>query len=373
MSADRVDENDVEAVLDCLRGGWLTMGPRVQTFEQRFADYLGVDHAVAVSSGTAALHLALLAAGIGPGDEVIVPDFAFVAAAASPIYCGASPVLCDSRGPHDLNPDPDDVLERITPRTRAVIAVHGLGYAADVETLRTLCGERDVKLIEDAAQAVGARTPSGQLTGTVGDAGCFSFSSGAQLSAGEGGIVVSSDAELAAKVRLLRSHGMTSGTWDRHLGHTDNYDVVEIGFNYRLDEAHAALALSRLGRLDEDVAIRRARVRRYREALASSPAIEIPWREDEVCRSSHFAFAVLLEDARARDRARAGLAERGVQTAVSPALGELGYYRARGRAVAGALARAREASLHAPALIGHERARRRHRHRRSGGGHPRRW
>ena len=156
-------EQDVQAVLDCLASGWLTMGPRIEAFEDALAHYVGCPHAVAVANGTAALHLSLLAAGVGPGDEVIVPGFTFVASASAARYVGAEPVLCDVRSPLDFNIDPDDVARRITPRTRAVVAVHFCGYAADVIALRELCDEHDLVLIEDCAQAIGAhvgrRTP----------------------------------------------------------------------------------------------------------------------------------------------------------------------------------------------------------------------
>jgi dTDP-4-amino-4,6-dideoxygalactose transaminase len=322
----RMTEEDVDAVLECLRGGWLTMGPRVQEFEQRFAEYVGIEHAAAVSSGTAALHLAALAAGIGPGDEVIVPNFTFVASAAAARYCGATPVLCDSLGPRDFNLDPDDVRSLITSRTRAVMAVHFMGYAAELEVLRALCDEHGLRLIEDAAQAVGARTRSGAMVGTVGELGCFSLFSKKQLCVGEGGMVVTSDADLDAKVRLLRSHAMTSVTWDRHQGYAESYDVVDIGFNFRLDEPRAALGLSRIRRLDDDLAVRRARVRRYRQALSDHPAIVLPWDEDEVTRSSHFAFPILLRDRDTRDQLRSGLAAAGIQTTAYPAITQLTEY-----------------------------------------------
>jgi dTDP-4-amino-4,6-dideoxygalactose transaminase len=321
-----ITEQDIEAVLECLRSGWLTMGPRVQAFEQRFAEYVGVEHAVAVSSGTAALHLAALAAGVGPGDEVIVPNLTFVASAAAPRYCGAKPILCDSLGSHDLNLDPDDVRARITARTRAVVAVHFMGYAADVEALRVLCDEHDLRLIEDTAQAIGARTRSGRMTGTVGELGCFSLFSKKQLSVGEGGMVVTADPGLASKVRLLRSHAMTSVTWDRHQGYAETYDVVDIGFNFRMDEPRAALGLSRMPRLDEAIAIRRAHVRHYRAALRSHASIGLPWSDDDVMGSSHFAFPVLMRDRETRDRLRSGLANMGIQTTAYPAITDLSEY-----------------------------------------------
>ncbi len=161
-----LSEDDIAAVLECLEGGWLTMGPRTDRFERAFAEFCDMPHAVAVSSGTAALHLALLAAGIGPGDEVLVPAFTFVAGAAAIRYCGATPVFVDSIGPSDLNLDPADAAQLITPRTRAILATHWMGYACDVEALERLCAEHGLLLIEDCAQSITARTTEDRLTGT---------------------------------------------------------------------------------------------------------------------------------------------------------------------------------------------------------------
>jgi dTDP-4-amino-4,6-dideoxygalactose transaminase len=301
---------------------------------------VGSPNAVTVSSGTAALHLAHLAAGLGPGDEVIVPAFTFVASAAAARYAGASPVLCDVRGPHDFNIDPQDAAARITPRTRAIVAVHFCGYAADVEALRALCDERGLVLIEDCAQAIGARLADGRSAGTAGELGAFSFFSKKQLCVGEGGMVATSSDELADHVRLLRSHALTSSTWDRHRGHDPAYDVVDVGFNYRLDEPRAALGMSRLGRLEEALASRRATVRAYRERLRDVPGLELAFDERAVERSSHFAFPVLLADREARDRFRQELKAAGVQTTWYPALHTFSEYR--GLAPAGGLPRALE-------------------------------
>jgi dTDP-4-amino-4,6-dideoxygalactose transaminase len=323
-----VSESDVQAVMDCLRSGWLTMGPRTGAFEQALARHVGTPNAVAVSSGTAALHLSCLAAGIGPGDEVIVPAFTFVASAAAPRYAGAEPVLCDVVSPTRFNLDPDDVARRIGARTRAVVAVHFCGYPADVHALRALCDEHGLVLIEDCAQAIGARVDEhGRQVGTVGELGAFSFFSKKQLCVGEGGMVSSADARLAERVRLLRSHAMTSSTWDRHRGHDPAYDVIDVGFNYRLDEPRAALGLSRLQRLDEAIAARRAVVRAYRERLAGVAGLQLAFDEQAVERSSHFAFPVLLRDRSARDRLREQLKTRGIQTTWYPALHTFSEYR----------------------------------------------
>ncbi len=314
-------EQDVEAVLDCLRSGWLTMGPRTKAFEEALARYVGTPHVATVPSGTAALHLACQAAGLGPGDEVIVPAITFVASASACRYVGAEPVLCDVRGAHDFNVDIEDIARRITSRTRAVIAVHFCGYPADVAALRALCDEHELVLIEDCAQAIGAHVDaSGRQVGTVGELGCFSFFSKKQLCVGEGGMVSTADGALDASVRLFRSHAMTSSTWDRHRGHDPAYDVVDIGFNFRLDEPRAALGLSRLQRLDEDIAARRAIVRAYRERLAEVPGVELAFDEQAVERASHFAFPVLLADRDKRDRFRDELKANGIQTTWYPAL-----------------------------------------------------
>jgi dTDP-4-amino-4,6-dideoxygalactose transaminase len=323
-----VPEEDVRAVLECLESGWLTMGPRTGAFEAALAEFIGCGHAVAVSSGTAALHLAYLAAGIGPGDEVIVPAFTFVASASAVRITGATPVLCDVISPQRFNIDPADVARRITPRTKAVLAVHFCGYPAEIAALRALCDEHGLVLIEDCAQAIGAVLDSeGRQAGTVGELGTFSFFSKKQLCVGEGGMVASAAEELADRVRLLRSHALTSSTWDRHRGHDPAYDIIDVGFNYRLDEPRAALGLSRLQRLPEGIAARRATVRSYRERLSDLPGLELCFDEQAVERSSHFAFPVLLADRERRDRLREELKAAGVQTTWYPALHTFTEYR----------------------------------------------
>ncbi len=323
-----VSEEDVAAVLACLHEGWLTMGPRTKAFERELASRIGTPHALAVSSGTAALHLACQAAGLGPGDEMIVPAFTFVASASAARFVGATPVLCDVLGTHDLNIDVEDVARRITPRTRAVMAVHFCGYPADVLALRELCDAHGLILIEDCAEAIEARIDeSGRQVGTVGELGAFSFFSKNQLCVGEGGLVSTADDELAERVRLLRSHALTSGTWDRHRGHDPVYDIVDIGFNFRIDEPRAALGLSRLGRLEQDIAARRAVVRAYRERLAEMPGLQLAWDDRAVELGTHFAFPVLLEDRSSRDRFREELKAGGIQTTWYPALQTFSEYR----------------------------------------------
>ena len=322
-----VTDADVDSVLDCLRSGWLTMGPRTQALEQAIAEMVGTKHAIAVSSGTAALHLACRAIGLGPGDEAIVPSLTFAASAHAPRYEGAEVVLCDSASPLDPNLDPGAVEARIGPRTKAVIAVHMWGYPAPVQELRTLCDRHGLALIEDCAEAICARLPDGGQVGSVGELGCFSFFSKKQLAVGEGGAVTTDDDDLAASVRSLRSHAMTSVTWERHRGHGLGYDITDVGFNYRIDEPRAALALSRFERLGDDIEARRVVARDYRRHLSGVEGLEIPFDDEQVERSSHFAFPVLARDGKTRDRLRSELRERGVQTTFYPALHTFSEYR----------------------------------------------
>ena len=319
-------EDDVEAVLETLRSGWLTMGPRTQELEVAFAEWSGSRHAVAVSSGTAALHLACLGAGVGPGDEVIAPALSFVADAHAPRCCGAASVIADSRSPSDPLLDPADVERRITPRTKAVIAVHMFGYTADLDALAALCDAHGLALIEDCAEAAGAVLPNGSRAGTAGLAGCFSFFPKTQLGVGEGGIVVTDDEGVADRVRLLRSHAMTSVTWDRHRGHAETYDVTDLGYNYRLDEPRATLAQRRLGRLDESLDGLRRVAGAYRSGLEGHPGLELPFDDEAAARSGHFAFPVLVASRETRDGTRDRLHERGVQTTFYPALTQLSEY-----------------------------------------------
>jgi dTDP-4-amino-4,6-dideoxygalactose transaminase len=329
----RLEDSDIEAVGDTLRSGWLTMGPRTQRFEEEFAAHLGVRHAVALSSCTAALHLAYLAAGVGPGDEVIVPAITFVASAAAVHHAGGTPVLADILGPSDLGIDPADVEARITARTKAVCVVHYAGYAAAVEELRRLCDERGLALIEDAAHAPSA-APLGSepKLGTYGLAGAFSFFSNKVLSCGEGGLLATDDDSVAEMARAYRSHAMTATTWDRHRGHSAGYDVVGLGFNYRMDEPRAALLSSRLLRLEREIAARRRLVHRYRELLADVAGLLLPYSDEEVDASSCYVMPAMLEDPALRDPLREHMrSEHAVQTSVLyPAIHEFTAYRATG-------------------------------------------
>jgi dTDP-4-amino-4,6-dideoxygalactose transaminase len=323
----RVGQEELDAVAETLRGGWLSAGPQTEEFEREFAEHLGAKHVLALSSCTAALHLACIAAGIEPGDEVIVPSLTFVATANAVRYCGAKPVFCDLVGGegNDLNLDVREVESHITDRTKAVIPVHWAGYPVAIEALEEICELRGLVLIEDAAHAPWAHRGSKQL-GTFGLAGCFSFFPNKVLGVGEGGALCTDSDEVAERVKRLRSQGMTATTMDRHRGTAMSYDVVEVGFNYRFDDLRAAIIRPRFARLGDEITRRRELIGRYRELLAEVPGIEVAYRGNDLSESSCYLMGVMVDPAirqPMRDRLRD---EHGVQTTVYPATHELGGY-----------------------------------------------
>jgi dTDP-4-amino-4,6-dideoxygalactose transaminase len=329
--ADVLVDDKLRSVVDeVVDSGWWSMGPKVNEFEAAFAEFSGTKHAFAVANGTAALHLALLAAGCGPEDEVVLPSLNFVAAANAIGHTGATPVFCDIIGSDDLNLDPGDLEAAVTPATKAVLVLHYGGFPCDIAAVRALAEKRGLIVIEDAAHAPGASW-HGEPCGSLGRVGCFSFFSNKNLPVGEGGMIVTDDDDLAASLRLLRSHGMTTLTWERHRGHAASYDVVERGFNYRLDELRAAIGLHQLRRLPEENARRRELTERYRERLHGVSGISIPFAElDEANVSAHHLAVALMPSDR-RDEVRAALADRRIQTSVHyPPIHRFSYYEELG-------------------------------------------
>lgn len=306
-----------EAVDEAVRSAWWSMGPRVAAFEEQFASYTQSSHAIAVSNGTAALHLALLAADVGHGDEVITPALTFVAVANTIRHTGATPVFCDVTSADDLNLDPEHVATLITPRTKAVVVLHYGGFPCRMESILELARNQGLVVIEDAAHAVGARY-GGIPCGAMGSLGCFSFFANKNLPIGEGGLVVTNDDNLADRVRLLRSHGMTTLTWDRHRGHASAYDVLAPGFNYRLDEIRAAMATVQLERLPAGNASRARLWREYVDRLHGANGLVMPFADGQRKNDTaahHLAVVILPSDVQ-RSRVREQLAADGIQTSV---------------------------------------------------------
>jgi dTDP-4-amino-4,6-dideoxygalactose transaminase len=332
LSDIAVDDEILGAASEAVASGWWSTGPRVAEFEAAFAGFVGARHAVAVSSGTAALHLSLVACGCGPGDEVVLPSLNFVAAANVVRHAGAKPVLCDIAGAHDLtldlNLDPEDAEAASGPRAKAVVALHYGGLPCDMDALLALAERRGLAVIEDAAHAPGA-SYRGRACGTLGHAGCFSFFSNKNLPIGEGGMVVTDDAALAERVRHLRSHGMTALSWDRQRGHATGYDVVASGLNYRLDEPRAAIGLVQLGRLPAANAARARLAAHYRERLEGVAGLTVAMSAGtEEATSAHHLAVVVLPPACARAELRAALAARRIQTSVHyPPIHRFSAYR----------------------------------------------
>lgn len=326
LADNTVDEQEITAVSEVLRSRWLSAGGQTAAFEREFADRLGVDEAVAVSSGTAALHLATMALDLRPGDEVIMPALTFVACAAVVALAGAVPVLADVRAPDDLTVDPADVTRLFTRRTRAVVAMHYAGYPADLPALRAVCERHGVSLIEDAAHAP-AVGYSGGMLGTHGDIGCFSFFATKNLTTGEGGMVVARDPAVRERIRLARSHHLTASTWDRLRSGDASYDVSGYGLNYRPTEVSAALGRVQLRKLTLDRLRRRTLVATYREVLATAPALILPFAERTGDSALHL-MPVVLPDGVDRAVVREGLSASGVQTSVHyPPVHHLSAYR----------------------------------------------
>ncbi len=310
-----VDDEILGAVHEVAASGWWSSGPRVEEFEGAFASYVGSRHAIAVSNGTAAIHLALLAVGCGPGDNVVLPSLNFVAAANAVSHTGARPVFCDVVGASDLNLDPHDVESSFTDRTKAVLVLHYGGYCCDIDAILDAASRRGLVVVEDAAHAPGASW-RGRMCGTFGSLGCFSFFSNKNLPVGEGGMVVTDDDDLAGRIRLLRSHGMTTLTWARHQGHADSYDVVARGHNYRFDEMRAAVGLVQLGRLDDSNKARGDIVARYRSALHDVGGMKMPFDRHDVATSAHHLAVVVLPRPDLRALMREHLRGRGIQTSL---------------------------------------------------------
>jgi dTDP-4-amino-4,6-dideoxygalactose transaminase len=315
LSAVRLTDADIEAAVDVYRSGWLSMGPRTQELENAFSEYTGSGHCVAVSSCTAGLHLAMSGVGLGPGDEAIVPSITFVASVNAIAYTGARPVFAEIAAVDRPWLSAETAERAITPDTKAIVGVSYGGHPGEIEGLKELAEDRGLALIEDAAHGSGSWLGDRHL-GTFGVAGAISFSAGKNLGIGEGGVVLTDDDELAERARLMRWHGVTRSIWERHRTGTESYDVSGLGFNYRIDDPRAALALSRLGRLDDDNR-RRARIESvYRDQLGELAGLSLLAAPPESARVSHSMFVVVVDEGVDRDAFRDSLAKSGIQTSV---------------------------------------------------------
>ena len=303
-----------EAVLEVLRSGWVAQGPRVEAFEQEFADAVGAGHGVALSSGTTALFLALHASDIGPGDEVLVPSLSFIASANAISQCGATPVFVDVE-PGTYNVDAATLEAALTPRVRAIMVVHQLGMPADLDRIEALAQRHGLLIVEDAACAAGSEY-KGQPIGGSGHAVCFSFHPRKLVVCGEGGMITTNDPALAGRLRRLRHQGMSLSDLERHLGDRVQIEQYpEIGYNFRLSDLHAALGRVQLSKLARFVDGRRAIAARYRAGLEALPGVVLP-SEPDFARSNWQSYIVRLRDASEAQRNAAldAMLARGIAT-----------------------------------------------------------
>jgi dTDP-4-amino-4,6-dideoxygalactose transaminase len=310
------DGAEEQAVLETIKSQWISIGPRCAEFEALFAEMLSAKHAVSMSNCTDALHLALRALEIGAGDEVICPSLTFVASVNAIRYVGATPVFCDIKSVEHINIGVEKIKELLTPKTKAIMVVHIAGFACEMDEIMALARAHDLKVIEDACHGPLSEY-RGKKLGTIGDIGCFSFFSNKNISTGEGGMIVTNDAELEKKIRLLRSHGMTTMSYQRAKGHATAYDVVELGYNFRMDDIRASIGIAQLKKLENDLRARERVRSSYVEFLSGEDRIEIPFRDNTEF-VSNYIMPVVLKDSTAekRDAVRDRLHQAGIQTSV---------------------------------------------------------
>ena len=330
------NSEEMEAVQRVVLSKWLTMGAEVQAFETEFGAMQETRHALAVANASAGLHLAFLALQLGPGDEIIQPALNFVAAANMTMAVGATPIFADIIDLTEPTIDPRHVEKLISPRTRAIVVMHYGGNLCRMAELMQICRDRGLALIEDACHAVGARyhdktqrAPHGVMAGSIGDIGAFSFFANKNIAVGEGGMVVTNRDDLAERVRLLRSHGMSSLTWDRHKGHASSYDVVANGYNYRLDELHAAIGRAQLAKLQHNNKRRQHLLSLYRDCLQSLAGWAMPFA-DSIDHSSGHLMVVIAPTNEIRNKAVNALREARIQSSMHyPCIPDFNIFRAQ--------------------------------------------
>ncbi len=292
-SRQTIEDDDIQAVSDVLRSPYLTTGPKVKEFEQTFAKYVGSPQAVAFSSGTAALHAAMFAAGIAPGDEVLVPTMSFAASANAVLYVGAKPIFVDSL-PDGFNLDPSDVVTKITPRTKAIVVVHFAGQPVDLETIHRLAREHRLLVIEDAAHALGAEY-QGKKIGSLSDMTIFSFHPVKHITTGEGGMVTTANLDFVARLRRFRHHGINVDVIQRDAAQQWSYDMVDLGYNYRLTDIQCALGISQLRKSERFLSERERVARAYKDRFASVDYLTTPPEAPAKGRHSWHLYVVRLD------------------------------------------------------------------------------
>lgn len=322
------DEKEANAAAETIKSGWISTGPKCEELEQMFVKMFNVNYAVSMSNCTDALHLCCLVCGIDPGDEVLCPSLTFAASANCIRYVGATPVFCDIVGPEHINIDPADIERKITSKTKAIIVVHMGGFPAKMDEIMKIAKRHNLKVIEDACHGPLSEY-KGKKLGTIGDCAAFSFFSNKNISTGEGGMFITNNKEMAEKARLLRSHGMTTMSYQRASGHATAYDIVELGYNFRLDDIRASIAIEQLKKLPADLQ-ERIRVRKhYVDGLSQIKDIVVPFTDNSEFVSNYIMPIVLLNSTREkRDKVREAIHAAGIQTSVHyPAIHKFSIYK----------------------------------------------
>ncbi|BCN32510.1 UDP-4-amino-4,6-dideoxy-N-acetyl-beta-L-altrosamine transaminase [Anaeromicropila herbilytica] len=289
-----IDEDDIQAVIEVLKSDFLTTGPKIEEFEKAVADYVGAKYAVAISNGTAALHAACYAAGIGVGDEVITTPITFVASSNSVLYCGGTPVFADIN-PDTYNIDPNEIRKKITSKTKAIIAVHYTGQPCDMNEIHKIAKEHNLIVIEDAAHALGADY-KGKKIGSISDMTTFSFHPVKHITTGEGGMITTNSKEFYDSLILFRSHGITRDT--NRMTHNEGdwyYEQLELGYNYRMTDIQCALGINQIKKLDNFIERRKKLVENYNNAFKELDNIIIPFQKDE-CHNSWHLYVIQVQN-----------------------------------------------------------------------------
>lgn len=322
------DEKEAKAAFDTINSGWISTGPKCEELEKMFMEMFDVRYAVAVTNCTDSLHLACMLCGLGHGDEVLCPSLTFAASVNCIRYVGATPVFCDIVGPEHLNINPEEIEKKITRRTKAIVVVHMAGFPAKMDEIMAIAHKYNIKVIEDACHGPLSEY-RGRKLGTIGDVASFSFFSNKNISTGEGGMLITNNEEFARRARLLRSHGMTTMSYQRSGGHATSYDIVELGYNFRLDDIRASIAIEQMKKLPRDLERRIAVRNRYLERLAAVKGVIVPFADNTEFVSNYIMPVVLADSNKERrDAIRDKMHEAGVQTSVHyPAIHRFSIYK----------------------------------------------
>lgn len=310
------DEREAQAAYETIKSGWISTGPKNTELEQMFKDMWSVKYAVSMTNCTSALHVCCMVCGFGPGDEVICPSLTFAASANCIRYVGATPVFADIVGPKHINIDPADIEKKITPRTKGIVVVHMAGFPAKMDEIMAIAKKHNLKVIEDACHGPLSEY-KGKKLGTIGDCAAFSFFSNKNISTGEGGMFITNNEEMEKNARLIRSHGMTTMSYQRASGHATTYDIVGLGYNFRMDDIRASIAIEQLKKLPGDLKTRISVRQHYVERLSELDDVVVPFADNKEFVSNYILPVVLLNStSEHRNAIREKMHAAGIQTSV---------------------------------------------------------